>query len=132
MTELTDVLKREHKPAEKCHIYLKEFNNRKDRKARNHYHYAGLNRGASHSNCNLKYQIPDDIPILFHHLSGYDTHPFIKEHGKNLNNVEIGAIAENKEMLIIFNVTTNVKLAGLNNKDGMEVRKNIQFRLIGS
>ena len=26
MTGVTDVLKREHQAAEKCHIYLKEFN----------------------------------------------------------------------------------------------------------
>ena len=36
MIKLTDVLKREHKAAEKCHICLKEFNDPRNRKARDH------------------------------------------------------------------------------------------------
>ena len=34
MTELTDVLKREHEAAEKCHICLKEFNDPNNKKVR--------------------------------------------------------------------------------------------------
>ena len=74
MTKLTDVLKREHETAEKCHICLKEFNDPRNRKIRDHCHYTGLYRGAAHNNCNLKYLIPDYIPIVFHNLSGYDVH----------------------------------------------------------
>ena len=36
MTKLTDVLKREHEAAEKCHICLKEFNSPRNRKVRGH------------------------------------------------------------------------------------------------
>ena len=43
---------------------------------------------------------------------------FIKELGKNINNKDIGVIAENTEKYIIFNVQINVKLAGVRNKDG--------------
>ena len=42
MTKLTDVLKREQKAVEKCHICLKEFSDPKDRNVRNHCPYAGL------------------------------------------------------------------------------------------
>ena len=42
MTRLTDVLKREHEAAEKCHICLKEFNDPRNRKVRHHCHYTGL------------------------------------------------------------------------------------------
>ena len=38
MTRLTDVLKREHEAAEKRHICLKEFNDPKNKKIRNHCH----------------------------------------------------------------------------------------------
>ena len=41
MIELTDVQKREHEAAEKCHICLKEFNDPKNRKVRDHCHYTG-------------------------------------------------------------------------------------------
>ena len=42
MTELTDVLKREHEAAEKCHICLKEFDDPKNKKVRDHSHYTNL------------------------------------------------------------------------------------------
>ena len=40
--------------------------------------------------------------------------------------------SENKEKYINFNVKINVKLAGVSNEDGKEVRKNIQLRFIDS
>ena len=86
-------------------------------------------RGAAHNSCNLKYRIPDYIPIVFHNLSGYDAHLFIKELGRRFNKNDIGVIAENKERYICFNVKINVKLAGVSNIDGKEVRKNIQLWL---
>ena len=80
-------------------------------------------RGAAHNSCNLKYRIPDYIPIVFHNLSGYDAHLFIKELGRRFNKNDIGVInyfiffiAENKEKYISFNVKINVKLAGVNIK----------------
>ena len=132
MTEPTDALKREHEAVEKCHVCLKEFNDPKDRKVRDHCHYMGVYRGAARNNCNLKYRIPDHIPIVFHNLSGYEAHLFIKELGKKFNKDDIGVIAENKEKYISFNVKINVKLAGVSNKDRKEVRKNIQLRFLGS
>ena len=42
MIKITDVLKREHEAAEKCHICLKEFNDPRNRKVRHHCHYTGL------------------------------------------------------------------------------------------
>ena len=132
MTGLTDESKREHKAAEKCHICLKGFNDSKNKKVRDHCHYTGLYRGAAHNNCNLKYRIPDHIPIVFHNLSGYDAHLFIKELGRRFNKNDIGVIAENKEKYISFNVKINVKLALMRNEDGTEVRKNIQLKFIDS
>ena len=121
MTKLTDVLKREHEAAEKCHICLKEFNDPRNRKVRDHCHYTSLYQGAAHNNCNLKYRIPDYIPIVFHNLSGYDAHLFIKELGRRFNKNDIGVIAENREKYIRFNVKMNVNLAEVENKDGKEV-----------
>ena len=116
MKELTDALKREHRAAEKCNICLKEFNDPRNRKVRDHCHYISLYRRAADNNCNLKYRIPDYIPIVFHNLSGYDAHLFIKELGRRFNKNDIGVIAENKEKYISFNVKINVKLAGVNIK----------------
>ena len=65
---------------------------------------------------------------MFHNLSGFDAHLFIKELGGRFNKNDIGVIAENKEKYISFNVKINVKLAWVKNKDGTEVGKNIQLR----
>ena len=69
---------------------------------------------------------------MFHNLSGYDAHLFIKKLGRKFNKDDIGVIAENKEKYISFNVKINVKLAGVKDKDGKEVYKNIQLRFIDS
>ena len=69
---------------------------------------------------------------MFHNLSGYDAHLFIKELGRRFNKNDIGVIAENKEKYISFNVKINVKLAGVKYKDGTQVHKNIPLRFIDS
>ena len=69
---------------------------------------------------------------MFHSLSGYGTHLFIKELGRRFNKNDIGVIAENKEKYISFTVKVNVKLAGVKYKHGTEVGKNIQLKFIDS
>ena len=69
---------------------------------------------------------------MFHNLSGYDAHLFIKELGRRFNKNNIGVIAENKEKYITFNVKINVKLAGVRDENGKEVCKSIQLRFIDS
>ena len=92
MIELTNALKREHEAAEKFHICLKEFNDPKNKKVRDHCHYTGLYRGIANNNCNLKFRIPNHIPIVLHNLSGCDAHLFIKELGRGFNKNDIGVI----------------------------------------
>ena len=127
MIELTDALKREHEAAEKCRICLKEFNDLKNKKVRDHRHYTGLYRGAAYNNCNLKYRIPGYIPIVFRNLN-YDAHLLIKKLGRRFNKNDIGVIAENKEKYTSFNVKINVKLAWVKDEDREEVCENIQLR----
>ena len=71
---------KKYKKANKCHICYKPFALR-DPKVRDHCHYTGLYRGPAHSLCNLRYKIPSYIPVVFHNLSGYDAHLFIRELG---------------------------------------------------
>ena len=54
----------------------------------------------------------------------------MKELGKKFSKNNIGVTTKNKEKYISFNVKINVKLAGVNNEDGKQVRKNIQLRFI--
>ena len=55
-----------------------------------HCHYNGKYRGAAHRKCNLQYAIPHYILIIFHNLSGYDAHIFVRELGKKFDSGSIG------------------------------------------
>ena len=48
-------------------------------KIRDHCHYTGKCRGAAHSNCNLNYEIPKEIPVVFHNGSTHDYHFIIEQ-----------------------------------------------------
>ena len=60
---------------------------------------------------------------MFHNLSGYDTHLFIKELGLKSN--DIGVIAKNKEDYITFSV--KVAVDRYTDKDGDERDRTIEF-----
>ena len=62
----------------KCWISKGEFKE-DDKKVRDHCHFTGRYRGAAHNSCNLKYRKPNFTPVVFHNLSGYDSHLFIKK-----------------------------------------------------
>ena len=51
---------------------------KKYRKVKDHCHYTGKFRGAAYSDCNLKYKMPKNIPIVIHN-SGYATHFIINQ-----------------------------------------------------
>ena len=97
MEPLTSEEWKEYNLSNKCHICSKRI---EDIKVRDHCHYTGKYRGPVHRDCNLKYKIPSYIPIMFHNLSEYDAHLFIRELGRLSN--KIGVIIENKEKCISF------------------------------
>ena len=61
----------------KCWMCNEKFD--EDVKVRDHCHFTGRYRGAAHNLCNLKYRKPNFTPVVFHNLSGYDSHLFIKK-----------------------------------------------------
>ena len=64
----------------KCWICEEKFTNDvKNYTVRDHCHFTGRYRGAAHNSCNLKYRKPNFTPVVFHNLSGYDSHLFIKK-----------------------------------------------------
>ena len=80
-----------------CHICNEELD--KDR-VRDHCHLSGKFRGAAHEICNLKYKVPKFLPVVFHNLSGYDSHLFIKTLGNS--KWDISCIPNNEENYISF------------------------------
>ena len=105
MDLLTKQQWKKYKKATKCHICYKPFT-QTNLKVRDHCHYTGLYRGPAHSLCNLRYKIPSDIPVVFHNLSGYDAHLFIRELGAHTS--EMGVIAKYKEDYISFSIKVPV------------------------
>ena len=96
----------------------------KDPKVRDHCHYTGRYRGAPHRNCSLQYKIPSYIPIVFHNLSGYDAHLFIKELAESVSGgAKIDVIAKNKEDYITFSI--RVAVDKYIDKSGVEKEKEI-------
>ncbi|XP_073962457.1 uncharacterized protein [Choristoneura fumiferana] len=65
-----------------------------------HCHLTGAVRGRAHNSCNVNFKLPRFIPVIFHNLSGYDGHLFIKELSKSKG--EIHCIPYNKEKYISF------------------------------
>ena len=108
-----------------CQICNEEL--AKDR-VRDHCHLSGKFTGAAHDVCNLKYKVPNIFPVLFHNLSGYDSHLFIK----TLENSDgdISCIPNNEENYISF--TKQVIVDKFVNKEGKEVNIKRELRFIDS
>ena len=121
MEQLTHKQLKKHDKASRCHICLKQFvdDSKKGPKVRDHFHYTGRYRGPAHRNHNLMYKIPTYIPVVFHNLSDYDAHLFIKELGKDAKGMKV--IAKNKEDYISF--SNEVAVDEYIDKDGNRKEK---------
>ena len=75
-------------------------------KFKDHCHFTGRYRGAAHNKCNLNYRKPNFTPVVFHNLSGYDSHLFIKNLG--FSKGDIDCIPNNEEKYITFSKTIQV------------------------
>ena len=59
---------------------LKKIANKKIyRKVRDHWHFTGRGNGATHSMGNLRFNVPKEIPVVFHNGSNYNCHFIIKK-----------------------------------------------------
>ena len=114
--------------ATKCWICNEEFDDTDDEKVKDHCHYTGRFRGAAHNSCNLKYKKPKFIPVVFHNLSGYDSHLFIKNLGFTEGNID--CIPNNEEKYISF--TKNTVVGSYTDKKGKDKPIKHKIRFIDS
>ena len=113
-----------------CHICGEELDGDK---VWDHCHITGKYRGAAHNSCNIKYEVPKFIPVLFHNLAGYDSHLFIKKLAYTESSDqrsmpgELNCIPSNEEKYISF--SKKIKVDELINKDGkpQEVKRELRF-----
>ena len=117
-----------YKKATHCHICEEEIDEDKDRKVRDHCHLTGKFRGAAHNKCNLKFRLPKFYPVIFHNLSGYDSHLFIKNLGKSEGKID--CIPNNEEKYISF--TKEILVDKFIDEEGEEVEVKRKIRFIDS
>src|SRR5688572_24293129 len=109
-----------------CHICEGELG---DDRVRDHCHLTGKYRGAAHNSCNLSYKVPKFFPVLFHNLSNYDAHLFIKKL-RGDDNEKINCIPSNEERYISF--SREVVVDKFINKENREVEVKRELRFLDS
>ena len=114
------------KEARICHICL---GNLDEDRVRDHCHFTGQYRGASHNSCNLQCKKPLILPVIFHNLQGYDAHLFIKK----LSGLkgELNCIPSTEEKYVSFSKKIKVD-EYRSRKTGEMVTLNFEIRFIDS
>ena len=110
----------------KCWICNGKFD--EDVKVRDHCHFTGRYRGAAYNSCNLKYKKPNFTPVVFHNLSGYDSHLFIKNLGFSAGNID--CIPNVEERYISF--TKRIQVDSYTSKKGETKPLHHKIRFIDS
>ena len=127
--------KRRVKIKQKCKILLhlwkknltKVAKNKNYRKVRDHCHYTGKYRSAAHSICNLKFNVPNEIPIVFHNCSNYEYHFIIKELANKFEG-KFECLGENTEKYKTFSVPIEKEVIKVD-KDGNKSVVTISYKI---
>ena len=95
-----------HQDVIECHIcgkrFLKKFVKDKNyQKARDRCHFTGKYGGAAHRICNLRFNVPYEIPVIFHNGSNYGYHFIIKELGMSLR-VNLNVLGKTQKSIKLF------------------------------
>ena len=91
-------------------------NDKNYRKVRDNWHCTGKYRGAAHSICILKFDVPNEIPVVFHSGSNYDCYFIIKELATKSKG-HFKCLWENTEKYKNFSIATENEKANID-KDG--------------
>ena len=87
-------------------------------KIKDNCHYTGKYKGATSRTCNLKFNVPNEIPVVFHNSSIYDYHFVIKELANEFEG-ETECLGKNTEKYKTFFVPAEKEVAKID-KDGNE------------
>lgn len=78
-------------------------------------------RGVAHASCNLNYKVSHTIPVVFHNLSGYDAHLFIRELAQEISG-DVSVIPNNAELYTSFTKTVWNSIHGVHMKEKIKLR----------
>ena len=95
---------------------------KKHTKVKDHCHYTGKYRGAAHDICSLRYEIPKEIPLVFHNASTYDYHFIIKELAEEFEG-EFECLGENTEKYVNFSVPIKKETTKINKDSNDKIMK---------
>ena len=96
-------------------------------KVRDQCHFKGKYCGVAHNKCNLEFRKPKFTPVIFHNLSGYDSHLFVKNLGRSGGAIK--CIPSDEEKYISFSKDIVV---GEYEKDGIKQQIKNEIRFIDS
>jgi len=126
----TEEDKRNYDKATKGHICGKDGfveGDEKKNKVRDHCYLSNRFRGAAHAECNRNYRIPKFIPVIFHYLSNYDAHLFIKKIFIKNPEENLKCIATNEERYITFSNEIVLYDRTDENEEKIPVKREIRF-----
>ena len=132
IVRLTKEESKSHQDSKVCYIcgkrILKKFANDKNyRKVIDHCHYAGKYGGAAHSICNLKFNVPNEIPVVFHNGSNYAYDFIIKELANEFEG-KFECVGENMEKYKTFSIPIEKEFTKID-KDGNESVATISYKI---
>ena len=95
-----------HQDPKVCHvcgkIILKKLTKSKNYwKVRDHCNHTGKYRGTARSICNLRFNVPNEIPVVLHNHSNYDYHSIIKKYRTSLRG-NLNVLGKTKKSANLF------------------------------
>ena len=132
MIPLTNEELKIHEDARVCYVCGKYFikklaENINLWKVRDHWNYTGKYRDAPHSICNLKFNVLNEIPVVFHNGSKYDYHFIIKELA-NESEGQFECIGENNEKCKLLSVPIKKEITQID-KEGNKTVETISYKI---
>ena len=118
MTPLTSDEVALYQSQKQCYICRKAFCYDKQKqeksfklyqKVRDHCHFTGKFRGAAYCICNLRYKVPQEIPVKINNGSKHDYHLIIKELAEEFGGENFECLDENTEKYISFSFQCQLK-----------------------
>ena len=89
-------------------------------KARDHCPYTGKYRGEAHKICNLKFKVPNEIPVFFHDGANYDYHFIIKKLASEFER-QFECLGENREKYKTLSAPVKKKITKIDIDDNESI-----------